>query len=112
MTSRTNRTWRSCEDEKVGWKVGIVIGALVVIAFTFASFANAQDSQPIYQYEQTYAVPQTLYQEYRQTITVTPSRQYTVPQYGVVPQYGPPPRRRPCARGVLFFGPFPVGYYW
>jgi len=116
MTSRTNRTWRSCEDEKVGLKLGLVIITFLVIALTFATFAQAQgvqaQQQPIYQYEQTYAVPQTLYQEYRQTITVTPGQQYAVPQYSPRPMPRPFYRPKPRPRGVWGWGPFPMGYYY
>ena len=110
MTSRTNRTWRSCESEKVGLKLVIVIGLLVALAFVLGSIANGQE--PVYQYEQTYAVPVQVYQPYTQVVTLTPGQPYYVPMQGYGPRPSPFYRPKPRQRGVLFFGPFPIGNYY
>lgn len=98
---RTNRTKR---------RAGI---AAVLLAFCLPSLAAGQETvQPQVQtYERSFFVPQQLYQEYRQTVTVEPIRQVMVPRYGVHVVPRPRPiRRQP--RGVWGWGPFPLGYIY
>ena len=112
MTSRTNRTWRSCENERVGLKLAVVVGTLVAVAFALTSFAHAQEAAPVYQYEQTYAVPVQVYQPYTQVVTLTPGQPYYVPMQAYGPRPSPFYRPKPRPRGIWGWGPFPMGYYW
>jgi len=111
MKRGISKTWKSEEEENIGGGLSVLITMIVFFILGMVSFANCQDTPyPSQSYEQTYAVPQTIYQEYQQTTTITPGRQYCVPQqrmgYPGYYYYYPRPR------GVWGIGPFPLGYYY
>lgn len=80
-----------------------IITAVLVLLMSFPALCQEYgQQQPVIIQQQRYMVPQQLYQEYQQTVTISPGRQVAVPM-----QAYPRPM---MPRGVWYWGPFQVAY--